>query len=73
MPKENKTSMQLAQLAQAETVRRGMPCDVMVSADPAHGWIATALVRGTSRASEFQSALDVIVSDMRKKYTLKQP
>jgi hypothetical protein len=71
MTKENKTSIQLAKLVQAETVRRGMSCDVIVRADPNFGWTATALV-GPSRATEFQLALDAIASDLREKYELKR-
>ena len=72
MPKESKTSAQLAKLVQAESVRCGIGCDVMISPDPRHGWIATALVRGGSHAPEIQLALDAIVSDLRQQYELKR-
>jgi hypothetical protein len=71
MTKENKTSSQLAKLVQAETVRRGMGCDVLVRADSNYGWTATALV-APSRAAEFQFALDAIATDLREKYQLKR-
>jgi hypothetical protein len=71
MPKEMKTSMELAQLVQAETVRLGMSCDVMISPDRHAGCTATALVPPPSRAADVQRALDLIANELREKYELK--
>ena len=72
MPKEQKTSRELAQLVQAETVRRGMSCDVMIERDRNLGWTAIALA-SPSRAAELQGYLDAISNDLREIYDLKQP
>ena len=70
MPKELKSSMELAKLVQAETVRHGMSCDVMISADRDAGWTATALVP-PSRAADVQRILDLIANELREKFELR--
>ena len=70
MPKEMKTSMELARLVQDETVRLGMSCDVMISPDRDAGWTATALVP-PSRAADVQQVLDLIANELSEKYELK--
>ena len=72
MPKDQKTSMELARLVQAETARRGVSCDVMIQRDRDLGWTAIAMASPV-RAAEFQVHLDAISNDLRKKYDLKQP
>ena len=71
MAKEMKTSMELASLVQAETVRLGMSCDVMISPDRDAGWTATALVP-PSRAADVQRVIDLIANGLREKYELKR-
>jgi hypothetical protein len=57
MPKEQKTASELARLVQAETVRHGGECDVMIERDRNVRWTASALA-SPSRAAELQGYLD---------------